>query len=129
MGNSPTLHISFYDFMEQSDDSDTEIFYLKGTCDTPAVPNPPKTLRVRPLLKDKIKLKWKDKSNNEDGFEIHSRKKEDGTWSSIYRSGPNAKSFVDEDPEAGTVYQYRVRAFNAIGNSLYSNTAEAKTRK
>jgi hypothetical protein len=38
-------------------------------------------------------------------------------------------SFADTSVSRNTAYVYRVRAFNAAGNSAYSNTASAKTPK
>jgi chitodextrinase len=41
----------------------------------------------------------------------------------------SATTFTDSGLSARTTYTYRVRAHNAAGDSLYSNTASARTRR
>jgi hypothetical protein len=40
-----------------------------------------------------------------------------------------ATTFTDNGLEAQTTYRYRVRAHNALGDSPYSNTASARTKR
>ena len=42
--------------------------------------------------------------------------------SSFLATGPNVTSVVDTGLTEGTTYAWRVKAFNAVGNSDYSNT-------
>jgi hypothetical protein len=76
-----------------------------------------------------INLTWNDNSNNEDGFQIE--KSTDGVnFEQIATTGPNTTalaSFSVGGLQAATAYAFRVRAFNGIGESGFSNTATATT--
>jgi len=90
-------------------------------------PAPPTDLGANARGKNKIALKWKDNSNNENGFAIERRT--DGTsFAEIDTIGANTISYVDTGVSPKTLYYYRVRAYNSNGNSNYSNTASARTK-
>ena len=42
-------------------------------------------------------------------------------------TGPNVTSITNTGLTAGTTYAWRVKAFNAVGNSAYTSTVEATT--
>lgn len=69
-----------------------------------------------------VRLTWSDNSDNEDGFNIE-RAIGDGTFERIAQVASNAASYVDTGAEAGVQYSYRVNAFNAFGESGYTNVA------
>ena len=69
-----------------------------------------------------LTLTWKDNANNEDGFEVERRTGTTGTLV-IATKGPNTTSHTDSNLASGTTYCYRVRSFNAAGDSAYSNQA------
>jgi len=72
-----------------------------------------------------IHLRWTDNSNNEDGF-IVERCEDLGcpnNFEPIKSLGPNTTALFDGGLFPDTFYRYRVRAFNASGNSAYSNVA------
>ena len=48
-------------------------------------------------------------------------------WQEITTTGRNQSSYVDSGLTASTTYRYRVRAYNSVGHSTYSNVASAKT--
>jgi hypothetical protein len=127
-GNSFSIHYGFWDFMGDVYDSDCEVFYLKGTCDPPPVPINPGQLAVTVLSASKIRLKWQDRSTIESGYEVQRKIKVGGKWTKISRTKANIKTYLDQGLSARTNYMYRVRAFNSVGNSLYSNTAQGKTK-
>jgi predicted phage tail protein len=90
-------------------------------------PKAPSTLTASAVSASQINLSWRDTSNNESGFRIE-RRIGTGTWSQIATTGPNVTSFASTGLKSRTTYGYRVRAFNGIGTSAYSNTASATTR-
>lgn len=92
-------------------------------------PKAPKKLKAKAKSWSQIKLRWKDKSKNEDGFKIERRKGTKGNWTEIAVTNANVKAYLDQDLEENTLYKYQVQAFNSIGPSPYSNTAKAKTKK
>lgn len=92
---------------------------------TPAAPS---QLEVSGSYAAGITLRWKDNSNNEEGFKIEKRIgqgvfQEIGADSQqlVYENG--FVYYKDTNIEDGKTYVYRVRAYNVLGNSAYSNEA------
>ena len=96
----------------------------KTLIDPPAKPT---NLMAAPESTTKIKLAWLDNSVNEAGFQIERKTDVAGTYAPVASVGPNVKSFVDSSLTVNTSYVYRVRAFNAGGNSNYSNEVSTRT--
>jgi hypothetical protein len=79
-------------------------------------------------------LFWTDNSSNESGF-IPERcigtaafcDANPSLFVQLPPTGPNVTSVVDMGLTAGTTYAWRVKAFNAVGSSDYSNTVSATT--
>ena len=95
------------------------------------LPNPPAAptgLSAIAVSKSQINLSWTDASANEDGFKIE-RSTDGRTFTQIGTTGANATVFKATGLAGNKLYYFRVRAFNAGGNSAYSNTASAQTPK
>jgi hypothetical protein len=74
-------------------------------------------------------LAWTDNSNNEDGFKIESCEGNGcQNFAQIGQVLANVRTFPATGLKPNTRYRFRVRAFNAGGNSGYSNVAQDKTR-
>lgn len=67
-------------------------------------------------------LSWQDNSNNEDGFKIERALGQTGTFAEVGQVAIDVITFVDTTPD-NQLYCYRVRAFNAAGDSSYSTVA------
>lgn len=85
------------------------------------------TLSGSNVYADSAQLNWIDNSHNEDGFKIE-RNLNGGAFEFIQATvGANVVTFTDstleQSAERDNVYCYRVAAFNATGQSAYSNTA------
>jgi hypothetical protein len=75
-----------------------------------------------------INLSWTDTSGNEDGFLIERCSGNGCTnFAQFVQVGPNVTSFPSTGLTSKTWYRFRVRAFNASGNSGYSNIAQERT--
>lgn len=99
------------------------------TIATPAlvvVPAKPTNLTISQVTVNQMTLTWKDNSGNETGFKIE-RKTGNGTYTEIATVAANAVTFTNTSLNSSTTYSYRVRAYNAAGNSDYSNEAAAAT--
>jgi len=94
---------------------------------TTAVPIAPSSLSAAPVSSSQINLGWTDNADNETGVKIERKTGAGGTYAQIATVGANVTSYGDTGLAAGTTYYYRVRAYNALGNSPYSNEANATT--
>lgn len=73
------------------------------------------------------KLQWNDNSNNEAGFVIDYKKASDSAWGNHLQAGQNQTQKDAPGLQPGTVYNFRIRAFNFAGYSAYSNIAAGTT--
>jgi len=69
-----------------------------------------------------LALAWQNDSRIALGFHIE-RSTDGSSWSSVADVGAEAVAYTDTTAAAGTTYQYRVSAYNAIGSSAYSAVA------
>lgn len=105
-------------------------FSEEVTVTTPGVTAPaaPSDLRAVAVSPTQINLAWKDNSDSEEGFRLECKVGETAEWKPVQgRTPPNWTSFTDYGLEPGQTYTYRVRAFNAAGESAWSNEATAST--
>jgi hypothetical protein len=92
-----------------------------------AIPSAPSGLSATAASSNQINLTWTDNSNNEDGFRIERKTGAGGTYAQIAQVAAGVTSYQNTGLSATTTYYYRVRAYNAVGNSAYSNEASATT--
>jgi predicted phage tail protein len=94
----------------------------------PALPAAPTNLVATAVSRSQVNLTWTDNSSNETGFKIERCKGATCTnFTQIVTVGVNVTSYANTGLNANTTYRYRVRAYNASGNSGYSNIAAATT--
>jgi acid phosphatase type 7 len=102
---------------------------VKGVA-VPVSPAAPSNLVATAVSSNRVNLSWTDNSGDESGFRIERCKNPNCTnFAQITQVGAGVTTFADTTVSKNTAYNYRVRAFNAAGNSAYSNTASAKTPK
>lgn len=92
-------------------------------------PAAPMNLVASAASTTQINLQWNDNSNNEDGFKIERAPGLTATFSEIATVGVNQTNYPNTGLSSGTIYNYRVRAYDAAGNSGYSNTDTAITQR
>jgi len=77
-----------------------------------------------------ILLAWTDNSDDETGFDLERRVKTGGSFSAyadVVTTDADDEGHDDTGLDAGTIYQYRVRACNDAGCSAYVTSAQIKT--
>ncbi len=91
------------------------------------LPVAPSNLTASAASQTQINLSWTDNSNNESGFKIERSPNGSTNWSQIDTVGVNVVNHANIGLNCGTTYYYRIRAYNAGGDSAYSNGANAQT--
>ena len=92
----------------------------------PTPPAAPSNLSASSASSTSIKLTWTDGSVREDGYKIE-RSTDGSSFSQITSVGASVTSYTDSGLTAGKKYYYRVRGFNAFGNSSFTNVSSATT--
>jgi hypothetical protein len=97
-----------------------------GTGTSPTAPAAPSNLAATTISRTRIDLTWSDNSSNETGFKIE-RSTNGTSFSQIATVGAGVTSYANTGLRRNRLYYYRVRAYNSVGNSNYSNVASSRT--
>ena len=98
---------------------------------TSAVARPPRTprrLRIARRYVGGIDLTWRDRSNNETGFNVYRKLKHGGAWQLVGTAPANSARFSDTSVSRRKRYCYVVRAANGSGESSNSNRRCTRAR-
>ena len=82
----------------------------------------PSDLTASLVGETQVVLTWSDNASQEDGYMIE-RKESNGQFSTIGTVQAGQTSYTDIAVEGGKLYTYRVKAFNEVAGSAYSNDA------
>jgi hypothetical protein len=74
-----------------------------------------------------VNLHWADNANNETGYKVE-HSPDGNAWTELAVLPENTTSYQNTELLASTRYYYRISAFNELGDSGYSNAADATTR-
>jgi titin len=102
--------------------SNTDSVQIPGDVGAPAATR----LEAGVVSAHAIRLSWRD-VEGETGYTIERRAEGTDAWTRVAATAANVTRYVDEGLDAGKTYQYRVRAFNEVGESPNSNVAFATT--
>jgi len=106
------------------DSAPSNVAMVTTPAETPAAPT---NLVATAVSSTQVNLTWTDNATNETGFYVE--RSDDGglIWSLVGQTAANVTTFSDLTVEPKMTYSYRVAAFNAAGNSPYSNVATVVT--
>jgi hypothetical protein len=88
---------------------------------------PPSALSAKAISSSQINLTWADNATNESGFKIERKIGVNGTYLQLATAAANTISYNDTGLAASTVYYYRIRATNSVGDSRYTNEVNSTT--
>lgn len=94
------------------------------SAEPPSIPDSPYGLSAVSISTSSAELTWFDASDNEDGFSIEQRSGT-GSFAQVATIGANTKSHIVSGLATGATYTFRVRAYNSLGNSEYTNEDQA----
>lgn len=97
-----------------------------GTSTPSSTPGAPSALVAAALSATQVELRWVDQAANEIGFKVE-RQLGTGAFVQIGVVAADITGVIDSAVNQSTAYSYRVRAFNAAGDSAYSNVASVTT--
>ncbi len=128
--NSLAAAVTYYFALKTSDEANNLSplsNVARATTATTALspPAPPTGLRATGVASNEIDLSWTDQANNEDGFKVE-RSTNGLNFVQIGIAGLNVTNTADRAVWPGSTNYYRVRAYNAAGDSAYSNTNSAQ---
>ncbi|MEM9553954.1 MAG: fibronectin type III domain-containing protein [Acidobacteriota bacterium] len=89
-------------------------------------PSAPTGLTATAVSSSSVRLDWNDTSTSEDGFEVQVGVP-GGSFQSIGTVGANTEQATVIELLPSTLYEFRVRATSALGDSSFSNVASATT--
>jgi hypothetical protein len=93
-------------------------------------PAAPGSLVVIATGNDSLSLAWNNNGNTGTGFKLERCLNANCTnFEQLPAFGANVSSFTDTGLTTNATYCYRLRAFNAAGNSAYSNIVSGQARK
>jgi len=78
---------------------------------------PPSDLSYEYVSTNKVTLKWKDNSSDENGFQIERKIGAEGEWKVLYWVARNSTSYTIGDLDPNIDYYFRVRAYTYSGNA------------
>ncbi len=85
------------------------------------LPAAPSDLEALSAIYPNVNLEWANNANDALTVSLERRKQGSGGWSVRATLGPNATSYTDSGVQVGSTYDYRVRTWNPVGYSSYSN--------
>lgn len=95
---------------------------------TQSTPGPaaPTSLTATVVSSSQVNLSWTDNATDETGFRVY-RSTDNATWSLIATLPVNSIVFSDTSVAAGTVYYFKVLAYNSNGTSADSSITTVTT--
>ena len=110
-------------------DKDYGYYYIRCMRGGQSGPLGPSQLRSKAVSSTQIVLSWVDNSGDETGFKIERKIGSccsANSWEQIATKGANVTTHTNKGLSPNSTYSYRVRAYNANGDSDYSNCVSAK---
>ncbi len=90
-------------------------------------PLPPHSLTAAAISATQVDLAWSDENEDEQGFLLERSENAGVSWSQVASLPANVTRGSDTSAQGGRNYQYRLKAWNDVGQSDPSNVASVST--
>ena len=121
-----TIRINFLGTTDPSLPTAFRIDDVSVSATIPETPPASPTNLIACGIENEISVVWNDNSNNETGFILERKTGSSGTYSNLATINADINYFYDTNISFGTIYYYRVYAYNSGGASQsYSNEDSA----
>ena len=127
MGLSPNTTY-YYKVKATSDATSSEYSNVAPATTFDLIPTIASDLIATATSNSTVKVDWADNSNNELGFIIDRSNNDNNNYFTLDTVAVNTETYTDMNLASGTIYYYKVAAYNAVGNSVYSNEDSALTQ-
>lgn len=107
---------SFYPLLP--DVRNQTVDYISSACGALAGPT---NLQGNTVSSTQVNLQWQDNSTDETAFSLERSQTTGDNYTEIANLPPNTTTYEDMGLTPNTLYLYRVRAFNEVDTSAYSN--------
>jgi titin len=94
---------------------------------SPAAPAAPSSVAATGGSASQVTLTWSDNSDNEQGFKVERKTGAGGTYAQVTTVYAGVTTYQDTGLTSGTTYYFRIRAYNAGGDSAYAAEASVTT--
>ncbi len=112
-----------YEVVSYNDSGESEPTNRNCSMTLESLPDSPGNVSATAISSTRIRLTWRDNSDNEDGFNVYRNGEEIATL------GPNTTSYIDRDLDPGIAYSYEVSAYNRSGESGLSGSGTVMTQE
>jgi hypothetical protein len=92
----------------------------------PVVPSAPSNMTARELTTSSVRLSWTDNSTDETGFKIYTSR-DGNSWTLLGTVGADVTTVDNTGLRRNATYYYKVRSYNAVGDSTDSNITSTRT--
>ena len=90
-------------------------------------PTPPATLMAMLISVSEVSISWTDQSNNEVGFIVERKTGLSQPWVQIATVSANINTYPDTVALGATTHYYRVKTYNMLGASSYTDSVYVTT--
>ncbi len=133
--NSPTYTTNALTLADNGDMYSVEVSNVAGSIQSTAAfltvndiaPAMPSGFSVNRTGRRTLQLSWSDNSDNETSFRIERSLSQNANFSLLAVTIQNVTSYEDANLSLETIYHYRVRAENAVGNSPWTAVVGGST--